>query len=948
MVGDVLRKEADFAIGPFTMTAIRQTVIDFSVPFMQDGNAILIKKPEQENPMFRVLSPFSLYSWLAILGSMLLSSFCIFVYSRLSPFSGWNLNLPDRITDEVSYKENLWSAIGTFLQQGEFGNFLCQDFFPVAASARIVLGLWWCTVVVIMALYTADMIGYLTLNLPATSVESLEQLAAQSVIEPAVKSGANAYTLFEKSPAGSTYNNIFKLMGNMPKFTETEQGVNLVKGANFSDRQFAFIGDRTQLSYSALTNCDLLLLSDIFNVATFGWPMQKDAPYKEDINRELQRLVDSGLMARWIKKWWSAENICAIESDLSDAKPVDLLQAGGTFIILAGFFAAGAVVLLAECLLHQITLCCRRCRTGNIGRAGLDDCLGHARLHHGCGLAQGAAAGAEGGAAASTAGQQRQRLVAVGRPSRAAAGIGISNFASVSAVSTAGASAVSASAQTAGRQVLGQDGAHGGAERFVEKGVQDGISGAVDVGKQGGEVAGHGHPARRHVFELQSDVDVDPVWQAAGQVECDHGHNQDGDLLEALLRLGPGAASSLHQPELAQDQKVEGAQQQPGQHAAGDEDVPAEISPIVLMVRSCVFTRRWDDPSLDVGVEVDGADDQSAQQPHADYKDDGEFLGAVAGRAERRYDGLESVEAHRHDDVDAHVGVGERVGNGQVDQVNIRDGVGRLQRADHDQYQQVAGEAEDKQRAKHGVVHRQSSWHSLTWLASYSRPPLSSKLNFSPGRAGGDGVWISSPFRVSLVAHQKRSPSCKEALPLSPSTVAVADGPASELYVREARRFINVAGHRHGQRLLPAVHPAGQVHQVHAEVAQGSATMSFVVEASKIRQRHAEVGLHESHGAQLAVRHGLTQTRVGGKEAAPQSHHEEAAGGLGQRQQLGCLLWQQSQRLLAQHVLAGLEEVARMLIVQIGQAADVHHVCGIRATVKWIGTTCAITSIKPV
>uniref|UniRef100_A0A1I8F6B0 Lig_chan-Glu_bd domain-containing protein n=1 Tax=Macrostomum lignano TaxID=282301 RepID=A0A1I8F6B0_9PLAT len=97
MVGDVLRKriisdfaltiaarEADFAIGPFTMTAIRQTVIDFSVPFMQDGNAILIKKPEQENPMFRVLSPFSLYSWLAILGSMLLSSFCIFVYSRLS------------------------------------------------------------------------------------------------------------------------------------------------------------------------------------------------------------------------------------------------------------------------------------------------------------------------------------------------------------------------------------------------------------------------------------------------------------------------------------------------------------------------------------------------------------------------------------------------------------------------------------------------------------------------------------------------------------------------------------------------------------------------------------------------------------------------------------------------------------------------------------------------
>lgn len=55
-----LFKKADFAICDFTMTAERQTGIDFSIPFMSLGIGILYKEPSKQPPeMFSFMAVFS-------------------------------------------------------------------------------------------------------------------------------------------------------------------------------------------------------------------------------------------------------------------------------------------------------------------------------------------------------------------------------------------------------------------------------------------------------------------------------------------------------------------------------------------------------------------------------------------------------------------------------------------------------------------------------------------------------------------------------------------------------------------------------------------------------------------------------------------------------------------------------------------------------------------------
>jgi ABC-type amino acid transport substrate-binding protein len=48
MVGELVREEADMAVAPLTISSQRERAIEFSMPFMNMGISIMIKKPKKE------------------------------------------------------------------------------------------------------------------------------------------------------------------------------------------------------------------------------------------------------------------------------------------------------------------------------------------------------------------------------------------------------------------------------------------------------------------------------------------------------------------------------------------------------------------------------------------------------------------------------------------------------------------------------------------------------------------------------------------------------------------------------------------------------------------------------------------------------------------------------------------------------------------------------------
>lgn len=105
----VLNKEADIGVGPFTVTAARETVVDFLTPFQEEGVGIIMRTVDQKtNRMFRMFFPFQSTSWIATGVSIVITGVILFVVTRFSPYT--------RDSDKPFYT-NAWLAFGAFFGQ---------------------------------------------------------------------------------------------------------------------------------------------------------------------------------------------------------------------------------------------------------------------------------------------------------------------------------------------------------------------------------------------------------------------------------------------------------------------------------------------------------------------------------------------------------------------------------------------------------------------------------------------------------------------------------------------------------------------------------------------------------------------------------------------------------------------------------------------------------------
>ncbi|KAJ3660231.1 hypothetical protein Zmor_004691 [Zophobas morio] len=118
-----LLQRADLAVASMTINYARESVIDFTKPFMNLGIGILFKVPtSQPTRLFSFMNPLAVEIWLYVLAAYMLVSFTLFVMARFSPYE-WNNPHPchqesDIVENQFSVSNSFWFITGTFLRQG--------------------------------------------------------------------------------------------------------------------------------------------------------------------------------------------------------------------------------------------------------------------------------------------------------------------------------------------------------------------------------------------------------------------------------------------------------------------------------------------------------------------------------------------------------------------------------------------------------------------------------------------------------------------------------------------------------------------------------------------------------------------------------------------------------------------------------------------------------------
>ena len=192
-----------------TITYQRESVVDFTMPFMSLGIGILFKREKKDPPgLFSFMSPLALEVWFYLVTSFLGVTLFLFFVARFSPYEWHNehpcIKEPTELKNNFSMKNTLWFTIGCLMQQG------C-DIMPRSLSTRILAASWWFFILIIVSSYTANLAAFLTVERMDNPIESVEDLAKQNKIPYGCLQSGSTQAFFKNSNF-STYARMWSFM----------------------------------------------------------------------------------------------------------------------------------------------------------------------------------------------------------------------------------------------------------------------------------------------------------------------------------------------------------------------------------------------------------------------------------------------------------------------------------------------------------------------------------------------------------------------------------------------------------------------------------------------------------------------------------------------------------------------------------------------------------------
>ncbi|KAK4873456.1 hypothetical protein RN001_015485, partial [Aquatica leii] len=346
IVKELKEKRADLAVASMTINYARESVIDFTKPFMNLGIGILFKVPtSQPTRLFSFMNPLAIEIWLYVLAAYMLVSFTLFVMARFSPYE-WNNPHPchqdsDVVENQFSVSNSFWFITGTFLRQGSGLN-------PKATSTRIVGGIWWFFTLIIISSYTANLAAFLTVERMITPIETAQDLAEQTEISYGTLEGGSTMTFFRDSKI-EIYQKMWRIMeSRMPSVfvPSYEDGIQKVLEGNY-----AFLMESTMIDYAVQRDCNLTQIGGLLDSKGYGIATPKGSPWRDKISLAILELQEKGVIQILYDRWWkNTGDVCTRDdkSKESKANALGVENIGGVFVVLLCGLALAILVAILE------------------------------------------------------------------------------------------------------------------------------------------------------------------------------------------------------------------------------------------------------------------------------------------------------------------------------------------------------------------------------------------------------------------------------------------------------------------------------------------------------------------------------------------------------------------------------------------------------------------------
>ncbi|KYN41871.1 Glutamate receptor delta-2 subunit [Trachymyrmex septentrionalis] len=344
----ILEKKVLLAACAYTVNDHGKKQINFTLPIFIQTYSFLTAKPGQLSRALLFTAPFTKETWACLAASIIIMGPSLYLIHKYSPSS-------TMLSGLNSCWQCVWYVYGALLQQGGM-------YLPHSDSARLLVGVWWLVVMVLVATYSGSLVAFLTFPNTDTAILTVDDLIAQknkltwgfpngSFLEEYLKNAEEEkyHILLERA-----------IIHNATQEVDMIEQIKMGKHVLIDWRSTLRFLMRSDLLLTK--GCAFSLSTDEFMDEPIAMIIAKDSPYIKIINAELHRMHESGLMNKWIAEQIPTKDKCSDSFANQGVKErkVNVTDMQGIFFVLFMGVTGSIFLLCCEFCCHKRQVSKRR------------------------------------------------------------------------------------------------------------------------------------------------------------------------------------------------------------------------------------------------------------------------------------------------------------------------------------------------------------------------------------------------------------------------------------------------------------------------------------------------------------------------------------------------------------------------------------------------------------
>ncbi|VDP29751.1 unnamed protein product, partial [Soboliphyme baturini] len=288
LVAELVNKKADMSVTALKINSEREKVIDFSVPFLETGIAIVVAIRRGALSPAAFLEPFESTTWIFILiVSIQGAAVSIFLFEWLSPRS-FNMTKTPPPGHKFSLCRSYWLVWATMFSAS------VTTSVPRSNSSRFMSLIWAAFALLFLAVYTANLAAFMVTG---TEFHHLSGIEDPKIINPQDYNPSFRYGTIR---SGNTEETLRKNYGNVYRYIKyndyfydnVSHGVSAVKK---NDLQ-ALLYDAVVLDYLAGKddNCEILVVGKWFSLSGYSIGFPKGSKWMTKVNSFILKYSEQG------------------------------------------------------------------------------------------------------------------------------------------------------------------------------------------------------------------------------------------------------------------------------------------------------------------------------------------------------------------------------------------------------------------------------------------------------------------------------------------------------------------------------------------------------------------------------------------------------------------------------------------------------------------------------